>query len=269
MWEPLIPKEISDWMDLRGWGMHHQLWHYERWWDREPNLRVYVTQHGGARADRQEGDPGNGLDFMAMHRTMIRAMQQYFPRYDGIWYGWKKVPTDPDDPADPTDVMPANGSPRDFDPDKLKALDRLEHNLDGFNNDDDLGLFIETSFRPVPGNPEQVSSDPSTGIHSYLHDRFALNKQKTCDPDFGVSMSDFFGNIKNQRFWRLHGWIDRTWTRFRDLKKLHEDDPAYQAALRDQAMPLNEMPDMCSSMDRGPSAADLNLAVDEPQKQHS
>jgi hypothetical protein len=237
--------------------MHHQLWHYERAWDLQPKVRKYVIKHHGARADRQEGEPGNGLDFLAMHRNMIRTMREYFPRFDGIWHGWKDVPTDPDDPTDPTDVMPSNGSVRDFDPDKFKALDRLKHRLDDFNNDDELGLFIETSSRPTPGHPKHTSSDPSTGIHNYLHDRFALSKLKSCDPDFGVSMSDFFGNIKNQRFWRLHGWIDHVWTEFRDLKGLNEDNRAYRIALKDQAMPLEEMHDMCSSADRGPSGIDI------------
>jgi|SRR5580658_7958563 hypothetical protein len=263
MWEPLIPKEVSDWMDLRGWGPHHKLWHWERWYDVQPRVRPYVNRHG-ARAGRQEGDTGNGLDFLAMHRTMIRVLRQYFPRYDGIWHGWRDVPTDPDDPADPTDVMPSNGSVRDFSPGMLNSLDRLKHHLSDFDNDDELGLFIETQIRSG-----HFSSDPSIGIHNYLHDRFALNKQKTCDPDIGISMLNFFGNIKNQRFWRLHGWIDRVWTRFRDLKGLKEDDPAYQRALRDQAMPLEEMPDMCSSMDRGAFDPGFNLFFDAPPESHS
>ncbi|MGA2132931.1 MAG: hypothetical protein ABSH50_11610 [Bryobacteraceae bacterium] len=245
MWEPLIPKEVSDWMDLRGWGPHHQLWHFERWWDLNPSVRGYVLRHGGQKANRQEGEPGNGLDFLAMHRTMVRALKLYFPRFQALWLGWNQVPTDPDYPADSTDVMPFNKQPRQFDANYLKALERLHRRLEDFQSDDDLGLYIETLFRRTPGQPYHLG-EPDSGIHNYLHNRFMLDPSKTCDPDQAVSMGYFFGNIKNQRFWRLHGWIDRVWTRFRELKHLSEDDPAYQAALKEQAMPTQEMPDMCA-----------------------
>lgn len=245
LWEPLIPKEISQWMDQRAWGIHHKVWHFARRWELNPDLNQYVLNHGGHREDRQEGMEGNGLDFLAMHRNMIRVLRHHFPRYDGIWHGWNVVPTDPDTPPDPTDQMPTGTPHRIFDPDKLKAIAILTDCLDGFDCDDELGLFIETSNRPLKDNPGHMSPDRKTGIHNYLHGRFSLPRNG-CDPDQAVSMANFLGNIKNQRFWRLHGWIDNTWTCFRRLKGLGEDEPAYQRALREQAVPLKPMPAMCA-----------------------
>src|SRR5262245_58789085 len=112
MWEPLIPKEVSDWMDRRAWGIHHKVWHFARRWELTPDLHEYVLSHGGCRAERQEGMPGNGLDFLAMHRNMIRLLRTYFPRYDGLWRGWNKVPTNPDNPPDPTDFVPVGNHRR-------------------------------------------------------------------------------------------------------------------------------------------------------------
>lgn len=244
MWEPVIPKEISEWMNRRAWGIHHNVWHFARRWELNPGMNQYVLSHGGKRADRQEGTPGNGLDFLAMHRNMIRALMHYFPRYEGLWHGWNVVPIDPDNPPDPTDQVPLGSRPRPFDPNRLKALDRLAKYLGDFKDDDDLGLYIETRNRPLPCKPKHMSPDPSTGIHNYLHSRFSV-PVNGCDPDQSVSMANFLGNIKNQRFWRLHGWIDQQWSRFRKLKGLGEDDPKYQAALKDQAVPMDDMPEMC------------------------
>jgi hypothetical protein len=245
MWEPVIPKEVSDWMDRKGWGLHHKLWHFSRLWDANPGMNQWVLDHGGSRARRQEGDLGNGLDFLAMHRNMIRTLRLYFPKYQALWHGWNEVPTDGNNPVDPIDQMPGPGPHAAFDPNKLKTLHRLKVGLQDFQDDDTLGRYIETSRRPVPGNPKHISADPTAGIHNYLHARFSVDVFAGCDPDQGVSMANFFGNLKNQRFWRLHGWIDQVWQSFRDLKGSGEDDPSYQVALKEQAVPLEDMPEMC------------------------
>lgn len=262
MWEPLIPKEVSQWMDRKAWGIHHKVWHYARRWELNPGMNQYVLDHGGKRAARQEGMAGNGLDFLAMHRNMIRVLKLHFPRYEALWCGWNIVPTDPDFPPDPTDEMP-EGAPvaRSFDPNRRKALEQLTRSLGDFADDDDLGLYIETSNRPVIADPNHRSEDPTTGIHNYLHARFSV-PVNGCDPDQSVSMANFLGNLKNQRFWRLHGWIDRTWSLFREMKGLGEDESRYQAALREQAVPLGDMPEMCV---REPHLSDLDLLEEETQ----
>jgi hypothetical protein len=244
MWEPLIPKEVSLWMDQRAWGIHHKVWHFSRRWELNPDMQQYVLSHGGHREKRQEGMPGNGLGFLAMHRNMIRALRHHFPRYNGLWHGWNQIPTDPDTPPDPTDQMPSGTPHRTFDPNMSKAIVELTHGLNDFQTDDELGLFIETRNRPLPHDPTHVSADKRVGLHNYLHGRFSLPRNG-CDPDQAVSMANFLGNIKNQRFWRLHGWIDNIWTCFRDMKGLPESEPSYQQALRDQPVPMDPMPGMC------------------------
>ena len=83
-------------MDQRAWGIHHKVWHFSRRWELNPDMQQYVLSHGGHREKRQEGMPGNGLGFLAMHRNMIRALRHHFPRYNGLWHGWNQIPTDPD-----------------------------------------------------------------------------------------------------------------------------------------------------------------------------
>jgi hypothetical protein len=47
-----------------------------------------------------------------------------------------------------------------------------------------------------------------------------------------IDIGDPSVNLQNKRFWRIHGWIEARWTAFRAMKKLSENDPAYQAALK-------------------------------------
>ena len=117
MAEPAIPNEISAWMNARNWGMHHIIWHLTRIWGLIPHeARQWAQQNGGNRANRQEGQAGNGMDFLAMHRVMIRQLVQQFPANANLFAGWPQPPTDPDDVNDP---MPANGEPRPFQPEHV------------------------------------------------------------------------------------------------------------------------------------------------------
>jgi hypothetical protein len=120
--------------------------------------------------------------------------------------------------------MPNNGQPRPFSANMSTAVTRLQDNVGGFQTDDELGLYIETRLRPVAGNPSAQSNDATTGIHNYLHNRFS-------DASSPITMGDPTVNIHNQRFWRLHGWIDNRWSAFRTAKNLPENEPAYQQAL--------------------------------------
>lgn len=210
-------------MQDRNWGEHHLRWHAERQWDRRsPAAQAQMTAAGWARAAVQEGEPGNGREFLLMHRAMIHILLSEFPGNAAWFVGWTTPPTDPNDAGDP---VPANSPlPGAFSPQMIQAIDRLTNNLAGFVSEDELGLFIETRFRPIPGSPFNVSPDPSSGIHNYLHGRFT-------DNDSPINLGDPSVNLDNARFWRLHGWIDDRWSAYRQLKGLADTDPAYLADL--------------------------------------
>jgi hypothetical protein len=219
-----LPMTIRQWMRDRQWGVHHLEWHTIRRWDRlTPQERAEATANGWQRAARQEGEPINGFDFLIMHRAMLQLLRQAFPGDASLFDGWKTPPTNPDDPSDPVTA----GNPRPFRPAMANAIARLTDGIDTFTDDDDLGLFIETSLRPTPTNPFRTSTDPTTGIHNYLHNRFS-------DPSSAIDMGDPTRNIENARFWRLHGWIDARWTAFRQAKGLSDRDPAYVHALQSE-----------------------------------
>jgi len=239
-----MPTKIISYENTNGWGKVHLRWHTERRWDLLDSAnRTWATKHGFARAALQEGAPGNGLEFLAMHRMMIGMFRDSFPTYKALFDGWSTPPTDP---LDRTDPLP-HGDTTAFDPEMLAAIDRLENHIDSFESDDDLGRFIETNMRPTSSDPRGRSTDRTTGIHNYMHNRFQ-------DPASKINVGDPTVNLKNKLFWRLHGWIDARWTAFRAAKGLSDSDPAYQAAL-DAAM--NDMMMMPKSTDTlGTSSSD-------------
>lgn len=228
MAEPRMPAEMMAWMGARMWGQHHLEWHVVRQWDR--GAGQFAQQRGWSRADAQEGEPFNGLHFLVMHRAMIELLREQFPGASALLAGWTQVPIDPNDRIDP---VPVGNPARTFAGPMLTAVRQLhdEAFLRSLDDDDAFGLYVETSFRPQPGRPNARSPDLNTGLHNYLHGRF----QVTGDP---VDLGDIVNNLGNQRFWRLHGWIDSRWTAFRRAKRLPVVDASLIDLIRSHKMHL-------------------------------
>jgi hypothetical protein len=175
---------------------------------------------GWSRAARQEGTAGNGFEFLMMHRAMLEILREAFPHYS-IWFmGWSTPPTDPSHPDDPS----PRGSSDTFAPDMRLAVDRVTNQLGTFASEDVLGLYVETRLQPLPGKPQHLNPDVTSGIHGYLHNRFSVANS---DIDMGQPLR----NLSNARFWRLHAWIDNRWTTHRRQAGISDADRTYRAAL--------------------------------------
>ncbi len=228
-----IPDNLVSWMESLMWGKHHDQWHFERRWD----FWFYLAENGDAdtqqmvkemiryaqsqnwkRAELQEGEAGNGMDFLMMHRAMLHLIREEFPEHQNLISGWQTPPTDPKDPNDPVP------NDRTFDLAKAEGIKVIENNFEDVLNEDAYGLFIETNIRPLPDNPTNRAPDGRLGVHNYLHNRWT-------DPESSVNLGDPKVNIFNERFWKLHGWIDNQWGQFRKAKGLSDTDPAYLSLL--------------------------------------
>lgn len=229
-----MPDKMIAWMQGVQWGSHHDEWHYTRRFDYWPHLAAnhpdpalrqvfsamvqYATAQGWQRAALQEGEPGSGLDFLMMHRAMFHLLLHEFPDALHLLRGW------PTPPQDPTDVDDPVASGEAFDSGKAGGIAAVEAAASHFASEDAFGLFLETNIRPTAADPTHRDPDPRLGVHNYLHNRWT-------DSTSPVNLGDPKVNIFNRRFWKLHGWIDHQWWRFRAAKGLADDDPVYLAAL--------------------------------------
>jgi hypothetical protein len=227
-----VPADVQAYLTANHWGMMHLQWHTVRQWDRMSAAALSSAKlQGWTRSAIQEGQAGNGLQFLAMHRVMFRALKTQFPQYAGtIFNGWSSVPTNP---RDPVNALP-NGGTTAFSANMTTAIANLMSHPENFASDDAWGTYLETTFRPVPGNPTATSTDPSTGLHNYLHNRWTDNASP-------VTMGDPAVNLGNKMFWKLHGWIDEQWSAYRRAKGLSDTDLAYTTALHDAEMEMGMM----------------------------
>jgi hypothetical protein len=158
-----------------------------------------------------------------MHRVMIEMLVKQFPAHARCLPAGPRHPLtdDPNDLVSPNAVFGTGGPFSDM----ALAVQRIEGTPHSFDGDDEIGMFIETSWRPFPNVPRRRAPDKTSGIHNYLHGRFTGASQ---DLDMGNPEV----NIHNQRFWRLHGWIDRAWSVYRTATGRSDGDPRYKGRWR-------------------------------------
>lgn len=210
-----VPTTIVSFEDRLDWGTHHLQWHMERRWSAvtgDHDTLNYAQSHGWKKADHQEGDKGNGREFLIMHRAMLEILREQFPKQKDLFDGFAKVPTNPKDAT-----TPCPDPNKKFDTkmaDSLAKLEAIADHAGDFADDDAFGLYLETSIKQTKAG---------AGLHNYLHVRFS----KEGSP---IDVGDPTLNLKNKVFWRIHGWIDRKWSEFRAAKGL----PAEDAAMREE-----------------------------------
>lgn len=245
--EPILPPKIIDWMSMHKWQRQHFAWHTVRLIDRfcpgvdwskvtDRNVALckrteMIFDRGLWREPLQSGAPGDGYIFFAMHRHMLRTLRQAFPEHLDLFEGFKHIPLTKDDPENP---MP--GRDIVWSEPMLEAIDKLEHledHLDEFPTEDDLGRYIESSAVWTEANPAQPK-DPTGGLHFALHIQFSV----IGSPLFSISSGR---NIESRSFWKLHGWIDNVWQKYRDLKEIPEDDRPYVEALLGQCEEMHAL----------------------------
>src|SRR5512139_3447123 len=85
----IVPKNVHDYLEKYQWGDYHIVFHMSRkWFLLGDQGRAWLKRVGESRPDLQEGDPGNGVEFLTMHRAMIEHLKER--------WGTEPVTNDPD-----------------------------------------------------------------------------------------------------------------------------------------------------------------------------
>jgi len=77
-------------------------------------------------------------------------------------------------------------------------------------------------------------SSGASSIHGAMHFKWVVNESPH-------SLGKQPVNIDNYMFWKLHGWIDRIWERYRVAQGLTPDEPKLKQALVDQCVGMHQL----------------------------
>jgi hypothetical protein len=215
-----VQPEVLKWMQDNSWQAAHVEWHA---------IRACNVPGGGGLskvnicsfkqlvpADQNCQTGGDGYQFLVFHRHMIQALKQLWPNHTEQFTGFSKFPTSAED------VPPQWRSAwKDWDADALAAgkigdeIDKPE-NLARFPDEGTLGFWLQCNVGQKLMQP--ANSMPWVGLHFVLHAKWARPGNTT----HGVNNTE--SNIDNYMFWKLHGWIDNVWEKYRLAKGLLPTD---------------------------------------------
>jgi hypothetical protein len=224
--DTLVQPEVISWMQAHVWEEAHFQWHNIR---RCTSGMVDRTRAGGldpckyvdlVPANQEGKGPGDGLEFLAMHRHMIQSLRQLFPKHAAQFEGFEHFPTKASDvPAEWqadwgsgfTGMNATNGA---------KADDPASHMSEpGFESEGAFGQWIQTT----------------SGVHGALHFKWV----RTQNSEHGLGNQ--FTNIDNYMFWKMHGWIDKVWDRYRASKGKKPTDQDIKDAVLAQCRQMDQL----------------------------
>lgn len=213
----IVPKAVHEYLEKYQWGDYHIVFHMSRkWFLLGDSGRGWLKRVGEASADLQEGDPGNGIEFLAMHRAMIQHLRDR--------WGTEAVAGDPDGRKTFSAVLDGWKTDAEViaglekvggDVETFKAGLAKINNFSSFASEDDFGTFVQTSLR-LTGEVDPTDSakrfysreqTPGAGFHNWLHGQFM-------DGSSPIDVGNPQTNLSNIMFWRIHGWIEAKWQAF-------------------------------------------------------
>ncbi|MEY4512281.1 MAG: hypothetical protein RLZZ450_4403 [Pseudomonadota bacterium] len=224
----VLPKSVLAWMSERVWTQSHDAWH---------NVRrcsgggfggfggsSAVCSHKELIPAHQEcADAEDGYQFLVMHRHMMRALRQAFPQHTELFAGFASFPLEAKDVPSEWQSRWGTGWAQSV-KDTAKTLEAIESKLTQFPTEGDLGKFIQCG----------AMSNGASSIHGALHFKWVVNSSPH-------SLGKQTVNIENYMFWKLHGWIDTIWERYRTAKGLSADEPKLREALTSQCREMHTL----------------------------
>jgi hypothetical protein len=225
-----LPKPVLDWIDERVWKQSHDAWH---------NIRrcrggggfgmpamggIDICSHTELVPAHQEcADAEDGYEFLVMHRHMMIGLRQAFPSHKQLFEGFPHFPFAAEDVPEQWRSRFGTGWTQQI-LDTANTLEHIEDNLAQFPTEGDLGKYIQCGGM----------SNGASSIHGALHFKWVVNESPN-------SLGKQPVNIGNFMFWKLHGWIDQVWERYRTAKGLTDDEPKLKDALVDQCRGMHQL----------------------------
>jgi hypothetical protein len=231
----VLPKEVLDWMHTRSWEPSHDAWHNVRrcrggtmqapaGFPAAGPMASAICSHTELIPAHQEcADAEDGYEFLVMHRHMLQALRRAFPQHAQLFAGFPAFPYQAQDVPAEWRGRWGNGWSQQI-TDTAAMLEDIEHQLSRFASEGELGKFIQCG----------TMNSGASSIHGALHFKWVVN-------DSPYSLGKQSVNIDNYMFWKLHGWIDQIWERYRLAKGAAPDDATLTSALVEQCRQMHAL----------------------------
>jgi len=235
--DTLVQPGVVTWMQNHVWEEAHFQWHNIR---RCNGGMVDKTRAGGldpcahkelVPADQEGNGAGDGLQFLAMHRHMIQSLKQLYPKHTEQFEGWEHYPQKSTDV--PTQWQAAWSAWTQQNLTNFAMADDPASNMSkaGFESEGAFGQWIQTT----------------SGLHGALHFKWV----RTMNSEHGLGNQ--FTNIDNYMFWKMHGWIDKVWDRYRAAKGKKPTDQDIKDAVLFQCRHMDALAELVKPGVTGPS----------------
>lgn len=225
-----VRMEIIEWMNEHKWQEGHELWHASR------RCRGGGFGFGGPQtiggvnscdfsdpeiSQPQQDEcagPRDGYEFLVMHRHMINTLKSLWPSLNDQFNGWETFPRQEDYP--PELIQNGYWSDQQYTSQVYRAGDLVD-SIPNMSRQEVLNKWpTEGAFAQWI----QCGGQGDPNLHGALH--FQANS-----PLREHNVGNPARNLDSYLFWKLHGWIDKAWEKYREKVGIPDNDPAYQEEL--------------------------------------
>jgi hypothetical protein len=249
-----VQPDVLTWMKNHVWEAAHVEWHAIRTCGlpggaigSQVNICSFTNL---VPKDQNCQTSGDGYQFLLFHRHMLQSLKQLWPRHAADFDGFPTFPQSANDVPPQWRSAWTQWNATDLAVGKmLDAIDQPA-NLAKFPDEGTLGFYLQCQSGIMMKTPPAGFTMKSDGIHFDLHAKWVRNGNTT----HGVGNTS--ANVDNYMFWKLHGWIDNVWEKYRVAKGLKQTDQKYKDDLAAQ----------CREMDTEESIVIQNLKPSDVPK---
>jgi hypothetical protein len=222
--DTVVQPQVLAWMQAHVWETAHFEWHsIRRCTAGTSQSTINICSHTDLIPANQEClSDGDGLEFLAMHHHMLVSLRQLWPSHQEQFSGFPTFPQSASDvPPEWRDAWSAWTS------DELanaKIADEIDQpaNLAKFPSEGAFGRWL------------QCQAPTYSGLHGDLHFKWVRTQNTT------HGLGNQKTNIDNYMFWKLHGWIDTVWMKYRAAKGMTTDDQALKDEVAQQCYEMDQ-----------------------------